>query len=180
MPTLMNMGRLSHDYYKNPDAIEKVIRYITRTRWYENRRHELIKIGGAGFDVNAPVDVIIYQFLVVQNTFNINSRGGRRLIHEVYSFNDEEFKALNCDFALVDLIARDISAYFFNKGFQILYGIHYEETKRCHIHIMVSSINFLTGKKFVAKSEAFNIRKKYFDEIYKYYVSLVKNNMLGG
>lgn len=184
MPTLRDMGKYNTRkdsyygntlYYKNPDAIEKVIRYISRTRWNEDRKKDLVCIGGAGIDINAPVEIIIQQLMDIQKFYNINSRKGRRLVHLVYSFSDEDFYALNRNYALVNLVARYISAYFFNRGFQVFYGIHDDEQKHVHIHFAISSINYINGKKYHAAGESFKEMIRIFDSIYHQICSKTNN-----
>lgn len=176
MPVLRDMGKWNHDnmhingrqsYYKNTDAVENVIRYILRERYCETRRPDLISYGGAGIDINASAATIINQFLAIQNLYKIDERGGRRLVHEVYSFSDEEFKMLGENYALVDYVAREISAYFYAQGFQIVYAIHNESGKRVHIHFVMNTINFRTGKKFVSRGEDFKYRLMFFNQIFR-------------
>ncbi len=189
MPVLRDMGKWNHEngnryisarqaYYKNDNAVENVIRYITRTRANETRRNELICYGGAGVDITASPAEIINQFLMVQDFYKINERGGRRLIHEVYSFTDEEFNLLNNDYALINLIAREISAYFFDQGYMVVYAIHCEIDKRVHIHFAVNSINYYNGKKFVSKGEDFKNRIAIFQSIYQNILNYARRTKL--
>ncbi|MCR5105478.1 MAG: relaxase/mobilization nuclease domain-containing protein [Eubacterium sp.] len=158
MLSVMDMGRFnackneqnvnkSKTYYKNADAIEKVVRYITRTRDNESRRNELIYSGGSGVIIDAPIESIINQLKGVQSFYGIDSRKGRRLMHLVIGFTENDFYQLNNDYALVDLIGRETSAYFFALGFQNVYAVHHDQEKKVHIHICISSVNYITGLK---------------------------------
>lgn len=177
MPVLRDMGKWNNNkdsyhgntaYYKNEDAVEKVLRYISRTRWNENRVSDLICIGGAGIDISAPIEEIIREFLTIQIFYKIDDRKGRRLIHLTYSFSDDEFNIrLNRNYALVNLIARNISAYYFAMGFQVFYGVHDDATKHTHIHFAISSINYLDGKKYHAGGESFKEMQSVFNQIFE-------------
>lgn len=156
MPVLKNLGspytknKYLNDvdsYYKSEDSVEKVIRYITRTRKNENRMDELISIGGCGVLTNNGVEEIIYQFNQTQQIYDLDNRGGRRLYHETYSFSDEEIYAIG-DISLLDEIAFEICRYYYLQGYEAIYAIHYSEEKHFHIHIVHNSINFLTGRKY--------------------------------
>ena len=158
-----------HGSYTNKDAVEKVIRYITRTRWCENRQNELIAYGGAGVGIYLNPAEIIRQFLYVQNIYNINNRGGRRIYHEVLSFTDYEFQLLNWDYNSVLMIAQEISKFYYENGHQVLFGIHYSEEKRLHIHFAVNTINYRTGLKWHSSKIDLEQRKLLFNEIIKKY-----------
>lgn len=176
MPVLMDMGKWNRDhggyrssksYYTNVDAVEKVIRYITRTRCVESRSGELISVGGAGVICAGTVEEIIVQFLIVQNFYQIDKRGGRRVVHEILSFTEEEFNRINRNYALVNLVAREISAYFYLSGFQVVYAVHHDSEKHVHIHLAVNTINFKSGKKFHSGGEDFKYRIKHFQTIFE-------------
>ena len=178
MPVLVDAGQWNKrkyhsygntQYYKNKDAVESVIRYISRTRYNDPRRNELIGVGGAGINGFASVEDIIQQFLDVQNIYGIKERQGRRVVHLIYSFSDQEFSDLmHQNFELINLIARDISSFLFQKGFQVFYGIHYDPEKHAHIHFAINSINYLDGKKYHSGAGDFKAMKEVFDQIVFY------------
>ena len=182
MPKLIDLGvynalnehkniSASRSYYKNDDAIDNVIRYITRTRENELKLAELIAVGGAGFILNAPVEDIINLFRNVQDFYDIEHRKGRRLLHYTYNFKDEEFYLLGADYALVDAIAREFSAYLFSLGFQSIYAIHFDYGKRVHIHFAINAINFLDGKKIHVNRKDFGDLE---DRLFNYFYSMAE------
>ena len=159
MPKLSILGK-SHNpryegqYYKNDDAIEKVIRYITRTRHMEDRIGELICCGGSGVSFNYGVDYIIHQMQTTQDFYNINDRRGRRLGHEVFSFSDEDFElVLDSDYRAVDHIAQEVCDYYFSKGFEAVYAVHYDEEKHVHIHVAYNYVSYLDGHKYRSRRD---------------------------
>lgn len=177
MPILRNVAQYKrHDkgynryygrsYYTNPDAVENVIRYVTRTRLNEQRAKELIAIGGKGIYYNLPVERIISQFLATQEVFNINQRGGRRIVHEIISLSDQDFANLNYDYRHVYLHAEAICEYYFSLGHQVLFAIHHDPEKKVHIHFVVNSINYTNGKKYHSSKQDLQARKEEFNSIF--------------
>ncbi len=150
MAMLMMMKRGN---YENSDAIEKVIRYVTRTRVNENRADELISWGGRGAGCYATPELVIEQFHYIQSTYGIQARGGRRLFHETFNITAEEFDQLNRDYGIVCRIAAECAEFYFSLGHQVVFAVHYSENRRTvnkglHIHFVINAINYRTGKKW--------------------------------
>lgn len=147
---LMQMRRGS---YTNKDAVENCIRYITRTRANEQRENELIAWGGVGVGCYASPELAIQQFCCVQKIYGIDKRGGRRVHHEVYNFMDEEFEKLGRNYEYVYQIAMKCAEYYYYMGHQVVFAIHHvrnaeRENKGLHIHFVINSVNFFTGRKW--------------------------------
>ena len=108
MPMLKSLGLsdFRSSYYHNKGDIDRLIRYVTRTRVNETRASELISYGGCGVSFNYGVEYIIKQIKQTQKVFDMDDRGGRRMLHEVYSFSNEDFYNLGCDYGLVDYLAK--------------------------------------------------------------------------
>ena len=71
-----SMTQLNRGKYKNKDAIEKEIRYISRTRKNETRQDELILYGtNHGYNYQKPVEEIIHELKRVQTMYG--SRGSK-------------------------------------------------------------------------------------------------------
>lgn len=177
MPKLIDMGIWNKNhgfavakekYYCNTDSVEKVIRYITRTRFHESRAQELISFGCSGISNNSDVEYIISQFEYIQKFYDL-AKNARKLYHEAFIFNDEEFNMLNRDYALVEQIAQRISAIFFEWGFQVVYAVHHDAEKKVHIHIVINCVRFLDGGKLHLSYPDFDmiemIGTKEFNEI---------------
>ena len=175
MAKLVMMGN-RHGSYTNVDAVENVIKYITRTRAYETREDELICYGGAGIGAYLPPYDIIRQFLYVQELYNIKSRKGRRIYHETLTFTDEEFRSLNGDYKEIISIAEKISHLHFASGHQVLYGIHLSKEKKLHIHFAINTINFITGLKWHSYKGDLQERECIYNDIIKqhYYIYIRK------
>lgn len=157
----------SKSYYTNPDVVENVIRYVTRTRVNEQRADELIAIGGKGIYYNLPVEDIINQFWGVQDLYNINQRGGRRIVHEIYSLSDQDFIDMNCEYINVYVVAELISEYYFKQGHQVLFAIHRDPEKKVHIHFVINSVNYINGKKYHSSKMDLDERKEEFNSIFE-------------
>lgn len=156
--------------YINKNAVENVIHYITRSRKNEDRRDSLICYGGFGIGNYLEVDDIIKQILYVQNIYRIDSRGGRRMYHEIYLISDSEYIDLVKDMYHMQLIAAECAKVYFYMGFQVVYAIHWEKDKRLHIHFAVNTINLKTGKKWHSSMTDTQCRNNLFDEIVRKYL----------
>lgn len=155
---------MRHGSYKNADAIENVIRYITRTRKNEDRRDELIAWGGMGIGYYASPELVIEQFHYVQDVFGI-SKGGRKLYHETLNITEKEFEWLGNDYGRIYQAAVKCAELYYMNGYQVVFAIHDAKKKHglnkgVHIHFVVNAVNFMTGKKWHA-----NMRESHSREI---------------
>lgn len=155
--------------YKNKNAVSNVIKYVTRKRENETRSDELIGYGAVGTGNYITPAEMIQRFNVVQKLHGINYRKGRRIFHEVFSITDDEFKQLGYCIDTVNQMAFEMCMEYFNNGFQAIYGIHWEETKKLHIHFAVNSVSFMTGKKFDTSVQGNLYRNQKFNLIMKSY-----------
>lgn len=169
---------LSYGNYKNNNALENVLRYIWRIRERETRDNELLGYGGYGIPLYVDKVATITAFLKVQDMYNINSRGGRRMNHEVLNFSVKEMEELNYDINVLDSIAKECAEVYFKTGFQVAYAIHYDPGKNSyHIHFAINAINYVNRKKFHRSLEDRAYRENSFNEIinlYKGYISQQK------
>lgn len=175
MPMLESLGRseTGKSYYHNKGDITRLIRYVTRTRPNETRTSDLISYGGCGVSFNYGVNYIIDQIKQTQKVFDMDDRGGRRMLHEVYSFSDEDFYNLGYDYGLVDYLAKMMYTYYYSKGHEVIYAIHDDSEKHLHIHIVANYINFIDGKKFDSGIREYYERRSYFDHVFYLLVSVV-------
>lgn len=160
--------------YTNPDAIENVIRYITRTRKNEIRRNELIAWGGMGVGCYASPELVIEQFYYVQRVYGIN-KNGRMLHHETLNITDKEFDKLGNDYNRVNHVALECAKAYYSNGYQVAFAVHDARKKEeiniekinkgVHIHFVVNAVNFMTGRKWhTSMKESFN-RERSFNGI---------------
>lgn len=160
--------------YTNLDAIENVIRYITRTRKNETRGDELITWGGMGVGSYASPELVIEQFHFVQMAYGIN-KNGRMLYHETFNITDEEFDKLDNDYNRVKQIALECAKIYYSNGYQVAFAVHDARKKEeiniekinkgVHIHFAVNAVNFTTGRKWhTSMKENFN-RERSFNGI---------------
>jgi hypothetical protein len=167
LPTRNDKGnsRYPKANYANLNAVSNVIHYITRTRYRENRMNELLGYGADGVAVNADVDSIINQFLYVQDVFNINKRGGRRMHHEVYNLYDYEARELMFYPENLWLFGKDCCRVYYEMGFQTVFAVHFQQGKHFHIHFAINSISYIDGRKWHTSLEELKIRNQIFDQI---------------
>ena len=165
MGKLINMG----GRYANADAVDNVIRYVTRTRSDEQRKGELQGYGGLGFFRYDTTETMIARFKAVQNAYGIGYRKGKRMFHEVFSITDREFEGINCDMKLLNQIALELCGEYYRQGFQVVYAIHWDKEKKLHIHFAVNAVSFMTGKKFITSAKGNSERERLFNEkLYHY------------
>lgn len=151
--------------YSNPDAVENLIHYITRTRVNEDRAQDLLAYGAAGAGYYLHPDDMIQQFLYVQNIYGINRRGGKRMYHEVFNLYDCEAIELNCDPIQLGQVGMECCQIYFQMGFQAVFAVHWEAGKRYHFHFAVNSINFIDGRKWHTSIPEIQQREKIFNQI---------------
>lgn len=155
--------------YTNLDAVNNLIRYVTRTRENEDRAGDLIAFGAVGADYSHSVDDMIQQFLYVQNVNGINSRGGRRMYHEVFNLLDWEAERLANSPEWLWNVGMECSRIYYQMGHQAVFGVHWEPEKRCHIHFAVNTINFTDGRKWHTSMPEIKEREAVFNEILRRY-----------
>lgn len=176
IPTKSNKGRQNNKdayyqkkNYSNPDAVENLIRYVTRTRENESRGDDLITYGAVGTDYFHSSDVMIQQFEYVQNVYGIKSRLGRRMYHEVLNLKDWEAERLDSASEWLWRVGMECSEIYYMMGHQAVFAVHWEPEKRCHIHFAVNSINFLDGRKWHSSLPEIKQREAIFNEILRKY-----------
>ena len=74
---------MTYGTYTNANAVPNVINYALRDRKNETRKNELLFWGGLGIPVYSVPKDVIRNYLCVQNIYNISSRKGRRIYHEI-------------------------------------------------------------------------------------------------
>ena len=130
-------------YYKNSDAVEKTIKYITRTGLDPARGKEPPLYVGA-YGTPADVSGMIMSFLAVKKLHcNV---GGRQLYHMIFGFTAEEEKLL-MQTGMLCTFADTIAYYFYQQGYQTVYAVHRNDVS-LHMHIAINSVNYVTGTKF--------------------------------
>ena len=151
MAMLTMMGRRRGNYV-NSNAVENVIRYITRTRKNEDRRNELVVWDGMGVGCYDSPELVIEQFRYVQKAYG--KTDGRKIYHEVLGFKDEEFEKMWRDYSLVHQIALECARKYYSMGYQVVFAVHHapKDTRTgnsgVHIHFVVNTVNFMDGRKW--------------------------------
>lgn len=157
--------------YTNIDAVENVVRYITRTRRTEDRADELVAWGGLGIGCYQTPELVVEQFCRLQNLHNMATRKGSRVFHEVLGITEEEFGRLEYDYGSVYQIAMKCAQYYYAMGHQVIFAIHHAKgnsqagNKGLHIHFVVNTINFVTGNKWHTNMRENFQRQERFNEI---------------
>ena len=131
--------------YKNTDAPEKLIRYITRTRDDEDRTHELLLHGGpSGYTYKIPVEEIIRQFKYIQKIYHTQ---GSLMCHYVIHISDEAYRCMNNNICILGNYATECCQYLTQMGHQSCFAIHNSQKDRLHIHLAINTTNYATGYK---------------------------------
>lgn len=152
--------------YKNKDAVEKTINYITRNGKHMDRASELRSYGGRGVITDSPEDIIT-GMKKVQQVYDIDRHESRRIYHEYYLLDDKDFEGMGKDFDTVDRFAYACAGYLYKKGFQVAYAVHQSENLHTHIHFVVNPINVKTGKKLQSYFYDIETRQGVYDEMAK-------------
>ena len=93
---------------------------------------------------------------------------GVRLRHMVLSFKRAEVSSPYTAFE----IARGV-AEFYGSSYQIIFAVH-EDTDEIHIHFVMNTVNYCTGKKYIGTKKDYYDFQKYVKEIlYEYGLFLV-------
>lgn len=147
--------------YTNEDVIENLVNYIIRSDYCES-------IGYSGCFLYHNQDYaegIANSFNAVKNVYYKNDR--QLVQHIIIGFGDvkdiTEYE--------VEQIAGMIAAHFFLEGFQSFWGIHFgsdEEKSYRHIHIVVNTINGMTGMRYISSYENMGALKKFLENHYQY------------
>ena len=161
--------------YTNRQAVKFVIDDITRNRENEKYEYQLLGYGAVGVNHFLPVEDMIATFRYVQEAYNIENRGGRRIYHEVFWFNQDEVMRLNWDVGLMWQFAYEVATeFFYKKGHQVIFAIHYDLNGKYHIHFAVNTINYLTGAKLHTFKTDIKEREVACNVILQKYLNLVK------
>lgn len=158
--------------YTNKNAVQNVIRDITRSRENEQAYSDLIAYGAFGCELNAPPEWLIQEFLCIQNIYNIEGRKGRRIYHEIFSLLDEEVAGLYYNMGFLYSIAAECARWYFEQGHQVVFAIHHQG--RFHIHFAVNTINYRTGMKFHTTKLEKEARGMLFNQILYKYLEIAK------
>lgn len=142
---LFNKSGIGH--YKTPDAVENLIRYITRTN--NAPKSDLIVWGGVGIVEFSSIDSIISQFELVQELHERNISISRFINHEIFSFSiagENLLAKSNTD--LKQLAWEMAFDYYDIDHCQVVFGVHSpdENNKHLHIHFAINAFD-LTGHK---------------------------------
>lgn len=165
IPTRKSNTGYKNNNYSNANAVGNLIRYITRTREYETRADSLIAYGAVGCGYCLSPEDIIQQLCYIQEAYGINSRKGRRMYHEVFNLYDSETVQLNYDSEQLWKIGMECCQVYYQCGFQAVFAVHWEESKRYHIHFAVSTINYLDGRKWHTSLPEIKKREEIFNLI---------------
>lgn len=142
MPLMIQLNKFD---YTNKDSIHHVIRYITRTRCNEDRVNELICYGSHhGYLYQKPVTELISEFEYVSNQYNAV---GSLISHYIIQISSTLYAKMNNDPILLSEYATACCRYIFDLGHQTCFAIHYSKERKLHIHLVINTINYKTGKK---------------------------------
>lgn len=138
--------RLNKYQYRNKDSIESVIRYITRTRPDEDRANELIAYGSAaGCPYFKSPDEIIAEFKYIsQGSYKTQ---GSLLVHYSIAISDFLFSRMNSSYQNLAASMVECCRYIHDLGYQSCFAIHVSQMHKLHVHLVISTTNFRTGKK---------------------------------
>lgn len=143
--------------YKNPDAVDKVVKYILR----KDGRQKSNGIPG-NYDLFGSIGTYHKDVIGIINDFKklkkIHSQtDGVQIKHLIISFS----KTPDITPRKLKKLLNKILKYF-STEYQLVYAVH-EDTEHLHIHIGINSVSF-TGKKFSFKAKD---QKKFMEKTRK-------------
>ena len=142
-----------------PEIIEIFLRYITRTG--RSDCFPPAYVGYLGFSPKCTVTNLIEEFLKTQSVFKNTS--GFRARHEIVSFQPDEY--MDClGVCQIVPIAYHLANWYFNQGFQVVFAIH-ADTPNLHIHFVINTVSFITGKKYHCNYSQFRNQKDYLESV---------------
>ena len=116
--------------YVNSNAIEKELHYVFG---------KALAKGGVSVDP----DYAASQMQMVKTVWG--QMEGKTLHHFILSFSDFESQRINNIRELLSLGYHICNLY--GNEFQVVFGVHYSKTY--HLHFVMNSVSFCTGRKFV-------------------------------
>lgn len=135
--------------YKNPDAVQKTIRYILGC----GMQGKVLFTGGYGVD-GTDYGRAVEQFLITKRIYRKENK--RQVLHMVVSFDNFCEKKLQTE-DLKELAAK-IGALLSKGAYQVIWACHVNTENR-HIHFIINSVSYLTGMKYrLEPGEVFGLR----------------------
>lgn len=160
---ILNLFPSQYKYYKHrrnePEIIEIYLNYITRA----NRPDKMppAYIGYLGFPPQCTVGDLITEFHKTQSVFKNTS--GFRARHEIVSFQPDEYMDFSGVCQIVP-IAYHLANWYFSQGFQAVFAIH-ADTAHLHIHFIINTVSFITGKKYHCDLYQFYAQNDYLQSV---------------
>ena len=149
--------------YKNPDAVDKVVKYILRK---DGRR----KVDGSpgDFELFGSVGVYHKDIKGIIDDFKKlkvlhDKTGGVQIKYLIISFEKQPDLTPR---KLRKLINRTLK--YFGNEYQLVYAVH-EDTDNLHIHVGINSVSF-EGKKFSFRAKDQRKFTKHIEKIFADYI----------
>lgn len=139
------------------EIIEILIRYCTRTRGQD--RYPAAYVGYLGFPPFATVEELIIEFINTQIIYHKQS--GIRARHEIISFKPGETIDRYGRQHIVDIAYR-FACWYYEQGFQTIFSIQ-TDTEFLHVHYVINTVSFMTGKKYHSNQAAVKREKDYLN-----------------
>lgn len=135
MQTINGILKIANGDYQNTDAVPNTIRYVAS---------HPIENGCNGIACSSLPEDAIDDFNEIKTFYS--KTDGKQVRHFIISFVYSQYATEH-----IYQIAWNIACYFQQAGHQAFYGIHENTDKhhcKCyHIHMIINTINFRTGKR---------------------------------
>lgn len=153
--------------YQNYDALKKTVKYVTRNNG--SGRSDLIGYGGSGVILRKGINNTIRSMEQVQTAWNVEKIIGPRLYHYVLDLTPEDTLLFHYDKNKMCQYAYMCSDFFFQKGYQNVFGIHRKPDDSIHIHFIISAVSYIDGLRFSRETYAFSQFEAYFNGLLNQY-----------
>lgn len=143
--------------YQDDNTLDMLIRYCT------NRRKTPRGLIGSHNIMNNP----ILEMQQIAERFRKNK--GLRARHWIISFDRWEFNRLGYDpYRKLLELAYEI-ADFYRSDYQILFAVHEDCPEHPHVHFVMNTVNFRTGRKYGGKKKDYYDFQKHINQILRPY-----------
>lgn len=134
--------------YLNEDALENIVAYALRTDKDDlNNPIQRIAWGGQGIITRTPQSAID-GFNAVKKIYQ--KTDGNLLHHIIITFRTRHNHKPVTNYEIIQIMS-NVGFQLLKDGFQNMYFVHNEQDS-IHAHLVINSINFMTGKRIADKN----------------------------
>ncbi len=147
------------------NEMEGFIHFVTHEDIYDSS-HKVIYFNSIPMMMEGQLDDVIQKYKDVQSLFRGKKYIDERLFHEVFYVNRDNINLWKYDRRLWLLFAERCGRYYYDKGFQIIYTIHWGSGFGYHIHFIGNAISYQDGRIWKSDDKDVGFRKSLFNKFF--------------